>query len=128
MSIRYKATRRKNMIDPAQEPKYYATVVSRGKINIRAMAEQIANTTSLSSTDVVAVLEALTKELPFFLGEGNIVSLGDFGSFAINLKSNGVETEKELTSKEITAFHLTFRPGKELRVLLKKLKAEKTAE
>jgi predicted histone-like DNA-binding protein len=125
MSIKYTATRRKNMIDPAQKPKSYATAVSRGKLKLTQIAVEIASRTSLSTTDTVAVLDALTHVLPTFLEEGYIISLGDFGSFTVNLKSNGVEKEKDLSPKEITGFHLTFRPGKELRSLLTGLKAEK---
>lgn len=125
MSIGYNATRRKNMIDPAQPTKYYATAVSRGKMDIHRIAGVIASRTSLSTTDTVAVLDALTHVLPSFLEEGYIISLGDFGNFTINLKSNGVEKEEDLSPKEITRFHLTFRPGKELRSLMKGLTAEK---
>lgn len=107
MSITYKATKRMNMIDPAQSARYYETAVSRGKRDIRMIAKEIAERTSLSTTNAVATLHALTEILPFFLGEGDIVSLGDFGSFTINLKSKGVLNEENLSKDTIKDFHLT---------------------
>ena len=73
----------------------------------------------------MAVLYALKQVLPFFLVEGNILSLGDFGTFRINLHGIGAASKDEMTASNITSFMLNFRPGKELSELLKHIEAIK---
>ena len=46
---------------------------------------------------------------------GDIVSLGDFGTFALNIKSDGAESEEVFLQSKIKGVKLVFRPGKVLK-------------
>jgi len=46
------------------------------------------------------------------LSKGQIVYLGNFGSFQIGVSSKGAENEDEFTSSLIRGTRIAFRPGK----------------
>lgn len=125
MAIKFQAIARKNPLQPNDPAKFYPSPVYTDKLTLRKISKEIAERTSLSGTDVMAVLEALTQVLPFFLIEGNIIYLGDFGTFRISLHCNGKDTAEALIASDITDFKLLFRPGKELSTQLKLIEAVK---
>lgn len=113
MSIRYQVVKKRNPLKPNEPEKFYANAVYISKLTLRKIANQIAKETSLSGTDTLAVLDALTHVLPGYLLDSNIVNLGDFGSFRITIHATGADKEEEFTSANITGFKLHFRAGKE---------------
>jgi predicted histone-like DNA-binding protein len=125
MPINYKSVSRKNPISPGDPAKFYANPVYKDKITLRMIADQIATRTTVHRADTIATLEAMTEVLTFFLTSGNIVSLGNFGSFRISIRSNGAETDPELTAANIKSYHLLFRPGMDIQEALNNLKAAK---
>jgi predicted histone-like DNA-binding protein len=125
MAINFQPAKKINPLKPTEPAKYYANAVYKDKITLRKIATLIGSQTTISVPDTLAVLEALTQALPFFLTDGNIVSLGDFGTFRISLKSVGQATPEDLTAANITGSHLLFRKGKELDNKLKELKFAK---
>ena len=97
--------------DPA---KWYAIAQSAGEISLRELSTEIASRSTVSSADVLAVLENLLHVIPEELSKGNIVRLGDFGSFLLTIQSDGMSAEEEVTSAAIKSNKLHFRPGKEI--------------
>ena len=79
---------------------------------MRGLAKRISDISTVSTVDVMAVLEGLFQCLPDELTAGRIVRLGDFGSFYITLKSEGADTEKAFTVALIGGVVVKFRPGK----------------
>ena len=79
----------------------------------------------MSDTDVLAVLNDLTKVLVRHLSEGEIVRLGDFGSFQITISSEGAETEAKFNASMIKSNRIIFRPGEDLKEMLRNVKYEK---
>ncbi|MDP4272153.1 MAG: hypothetical protein Q8909_18825 [Bacteroidota bacterium] len=61
------------------------------------------------------------------LGRGNIVRLGDFGSFNLIITGEGQETADKVTSKTINSSKVQFRPGKEVKNQLGAISYEKLA-
>jgi len=59
------------------------------------------------------------------LKEGNMVQMGKLGSFAINIKSEGAESEEKFTPTLIKGAKLVYRAGNELKAMLKTLKFER---
>ncbi|MCX6245883.1 MAG: DNA-binding protein [Bacteroidetes bacterium] len=125
MAINFQPAKRINPLKPQDPAKYYANPVYKDKITMRKIATMIGTQTTISIPDTMAVLEALTQALPFFLIDGNIVYLGDYGTFRITLQSEGAATPEELTSANITGFRLLFRAGKEFAKKLKEMEATK---
>ncbi len=127
MSFNFKSISRKNPLSPGDPPKFYASPVYKDKIDLRTISGEIAKMTTVSRADSLATLQALGEVLSFFLTSGNIVYLGDFGTFRISLKCTGAATEPELTSSNIASYHLLFRPGIEIAEKIRNMKAEKKA-
>jgi len=106
--------------------KFYAQAVRSGELTFRKLSKEIAEgSTTVSDTDVLAVLNDLIKILRRHLENGEIVRFGDFGSFQITISSDGVEDEKKFNSSKIKSAKVTFRPGIDLKEMLNNLKYEK---
>ncbi|MBE0637218.1 MAG: HU family DNA-binding protein, partial [Bacteroidales bacterium] len=92
MSIKYKTTARKNLQKPTDPARYYAIATATGKTDIDKLSRLIANTSTVSRTDVYAVIMGLLETVADELADGNTVSLGKLGTFTVNLKSDSAET------------------------------------
>ncbi len=107
------------------ERKFYATKVSSGDIQLRELAKDISTISTVSTADVMAVLEALLETMPKYLADGKTIRLGDFGSFNIGISSRGESDAKSVTAHSITKNKMRFTPGKELRNTLSTVSYEK---
>ena len=125
MSVRFSAVARKNPRNLEAPPRYYPQVKSRGKTNLRQLSEHIADISTVSSVDTLAVLEALLMVIPQELAEGNVVQLGDFGSFSLRTQSRGSDTPDEVTAQNIVKRLVTFWPGKRFKQVLDAIIFEK---
>jgi predicted histone-like DNA-binding protein len=90
------------------------------------LSREIAEgSTPVSDTDVLAVLNDLTKVLKRHPDNGEIVRFGDFGTFQVALTSDGAETADKFHPSLITKPKVTFRPEIDLKEMLATLKYEK---
>jgi predicted histone-like DNA-binding protein len=127
MPVKYTLSLKGNPGNPDAPKKYYAQTKSTGDITLKEIGREIAeNSTTVSDTDVLAVLNDLTKALNRHLKAGKIVRFSDFGTFQINIKSEGAETEDKFNQKTmITEVKVTFRPGSDVTEMLNNIKFEK---
>jgi len=126
MSVKYVLVERKNPLRKDAEPKWYAMAKGSGELTFRKLSKEIAEgSTTVSDTDVLAVLNDLTKVLKRHLENGEIVRFGDFGSFQITLGSEGADKKEKFNHSMIKATKVTFRPGIDLKEMQKNLKFEK---
>ena len=112
MPIEYSLTERGNPADAKAPKKFYAAAKSTGDTTVRGLAKRISDISTVSTVDVMAVLEALFQVVPGELADGHIVRCGDFGSFFTTLQSTGAASEKEFTAALVTNVKVNFRPGK----------------
>ena len=119
MTIKYNVIPRKSLQKPTEAPKFYAIAKSDGEVSFKALAKEVAD------SDVLAVLNDLTKLLVKHLSDGKVVKFGDFGSFQINISSEGVANADKFTSSYIKNNKIQFRPGADLRAMLATVKYEK---
>lgn len=112
MPIEYSLAERGNPAKPNEPKKFYAAARSQGETTVRSIAERINQMSTVSTIDVMAVLEAFFQTVPQELAEGRIVRFGDFGSFSVTLQSEGAATEKEFNASLISNVKVAFRPGK----------------
>ena len=115
MALKYKPVAHKNPGDQTAPVKYYAQAVSTGKVSLRQLANRIAQISTVSPVDTLAVLEGFVQVIPEELANGNIVKLGDFGSFNVTLRSEGVDKAEDVSSSLIRNTSIRFRPGKLLK-------------
>lgn len=126
MSVKYTLSEKGNPAKPEVPKKFYATAKSTGEVTFRNLSKEIAQgSTTVSDTDVMAVLNDLTKLLARHLSEGRIVRFGDFGSFQISVSSEGAETEAKFNQSLIKGAKIAFRPGIDLKEMIATLKYEK---
>ena len=137
-NVTYSVSPRINPRDKEAAPKYYGHVQASGDIDLREMAERIQETCTVHKSDVFAVLIALEDVITDALKSGEIVRLGDLGTFQIGISSKGAETEKDYSDTLIKKARINFRPGSALvgiltnltfqKVKVRSSKADKEAE
>jgi predicted histone-like DNA-binding protein len=97
-----------------------------GEVTYRKLVKEVAEgSTTVSDTDVLAVLNELIKVLKRHLENGEIVRLGDFGTFQVTVVSDGADTEVQFHFSLIKNPKIAFRPGIDLKEMLANLKFEK---
>lgn len=126
MSVKYSVNSMRNPLKPMLPKKFYAKAQARAAVDMNRIAEEIAFATSLTDGDVLNVLRNLTHKLKEHLGDGDVVKLGEFGSFQYQLSSKGAETEKEFVTANILKARIQFRPGTMVKDGAAGLKFEKT--
>ncbi|MDM1550090.1 HU family DNA-binding protein [Empedobacter falsenii] len=125
MAVKYNVIQKAYPGDPTGPKKFYANSIADGEVSLRNLSKEIAQTSSISESDVYATLIDLAKMLSKHLSDGKIVRLGDFGSFQISISSEGMDTMNKVNSASIKSAKILFRPGLDLRDTLATLKYEK---
>ena len=125
MPVKYTVSERGNPLQPLQPKKWYANSKSAGDTTLRALSKEIAARSTVSPADIHAVLISLTEVLSEHLSNGKIVRLGDFGAFQVSISSAGAETAAKFNTSLIKGGKVVFRPGVDLKEMLKNLKYEK---
>ncbi len=126
MAVSYVLTQKGNPGNPDAPKKFYAQAKASGELTLRKLSKEIAEgSTTVSDTDVLAVLNDLTKILRRHLDNGEIVRFGDFGAFQVAITSEGAETADKFNASLIKGSKVTFRPGTDLKEMLATLKYTK---
>jgi len=125
MTVKYNTVQRGNPSNAEAPKKFYPSIESSGRKTLRQMAERIAQISTVSSTDTMAVLEALLTTIPQELASGNIVELGDFGNFWLRGDSEGTETAADVRASSIKGVLPRFNAGKEFKKVLDVIEFEK---
>ncbi len=116
MSVNYSLAHMSSKPGDDSAPKlFYAKAQAAGEVTMDEMAEDISYATSLTDGDVLNAIRALIKQVNRHLAAGKIVRLENFGSFQLQLRSTGAETEKKFTGTNITEATIQFRPGKPVK-------------
>ena len=110
-NVTYSVSPRINPRDKEAAPKFYGHVQASGDISLREMSERIQQTCTVHKSDVFAVLVALEDVITDALRGGEIVRLGDLGTFQIGISSKGASTEEDYTEDLIRKARINFRPG-----------------
>ena len=79
----------------------------------KRLAKDIEKESTVSETDVIAVLNAIPKVMTRYLAEGHSVKLDGIGSFFLNFecKKTGVDTAEEVSMDQVTNIKVQFRPA-----------------
>ena len=118
MTVKYNVISRGNPADPAAPEKYYVSIKSSGRVTLRELSRQIAEISTVSTVDTMAVLEGLLTVIPRQISNGNIVELGDFGTIWMSIQSEGSDTPEEVKAGNIKRVSARFTPGKEFKQVL----------
>ena len=110
-NVTYSVVPRINPREKNDPPKYYAQAQASGDVNIREMSERIQASCTVTKADVYAVLVSMEDVIIDALKSGEIVRLGDLGTFQIGVSGKGTLTEEEYDSSLIKKARINFRPG-----------------
>ena len=120
-NVTYSVVPRINPREKNDPPKYYAQAQASGDVNIREMSERIQASCTVTKADVYAVLVSMEDVIIDALKSGEIVRLGDLGTFQIGVSGKGTLTEEEYDSSLIRKARINFRPGIALSGILTNL-------
>ena len=123
--VTYSVSPRMNPSEKGTPPKFYGHVQARGDVSLREMSERIQQTCTVHKSDVFAVLVALEDVITDALKGGEIVRLGDLGTFQIGISSKGALTEEDYNDSLIKKARINFRPGVALAGILTSLDYQK---
>ena len=126
-SVTYSVVPRVNPRDKEAAPKFYAQAQARGDVNIREMATRIQGSCTVTKADVYAVLVALEDVIVEALQNGEIVRLGELGTFQVSLSGKGAVTSEDYDASLIKKARINFRPGLTLAGMLDSLSFSKVA-
>ena len=79
----------------------------------KRLAKDIEKESTVSQTDVMAVLNAIPNVMTRYLAEGHAVKLDGIGSFFLTFecKKTGVDTPEEVSMEQVTNIKVQFRPA-----------------
>lgn len=120
MAIKYKVVKLGNPSKKEEPKKFYAMVAESGRVDLPEIAENISRySTTVSKTDIIAVLTVLTEEIQNLLTKGHSVHLGELGYFHPTIQSKGVNSEEMVSPAIIEKAKARFVAGKSLESALK---------
>lgn len=125
MNVKYNVVERANPSNRQAPKKFYPSIVSSGRMTSRELAAEAANVSTLSSADLAAALEIFLAIIPKELAKGNIVELGDFGSFWLKSTSDGSDSADAVRATQIGSVLPRLNPGKEFKKVLDSIQFEK---
>ena len=125
--VTYSVVARKNMQKKDDPAKYYAQAQASGDVGLDEISTRVEKACTVHSADVVAVLKALEDEMVDGLSRGEIVRLGNIGTFQVGLRSKGAEKPEDFKAANISKARVNFRPGPVLADAMKTLSFSKVS-
>lgn len=125
MSVNYSVSQQSHDFTGNNVKLFYARSQSKGILNFNRLCKRISDRCTATKADVMAALEGCIYVMKEALEDGNIVKLGDFGSFQLSISSKGAENEKDFSSSNITRAKVNFRPGADITELYHNLEFNK---
>ena len=126
-NVTYSVSPRINPKDKNMPPKYYGHVQANGDVSLREMSERIQASCTVTKAEVYAVLVAMEDVIIDALKSGEIIRLGDLGTFQIGISSKGALTEEDYDDSLIKKARINFRPGVALVGILTNLSYQKVS-
>lgn len=118
-TIEYSVIPRKNPLRPEDNALFYAQIKAKEVVSLEQTCEMISRRCTVTKPDIMAVVAAFEENAIDGLLSGQIIRMGDLGSFRLTAKSEGTNTEKEFTSSKIKSPRIRFTPGKGLKKAMK---------
>jgi len=119
--VTYSVVARKNMLKKDDPAKYYAQAQASGDVGLDEISTRVEKACTVHSADVVAVLKALEDEMVDGLSRGEIVRLGNIGTFQV------AEKAEDFKAANISKARVNFRPGPVLADAMKTLNFSKVS-
>lgn len=125
MATPYRLRKRYNPRKLEEKAKYFPTPYYAGMITTEELTEDISYGTTLTETDVRAVLTTLSNKIVSYIELGYKVQLDDLGIFKLSFSGEGKEDKSEITARDIDDIHILFTPEPKIKRLIKRFKFRK---
>lgn len=126
MAVSYKVVSKKPRGLAGTLPvKYYPVITNRSVIDMRRLCDIISQKSSLTSGDIMAVVESLIQDIPNLLMDGYNVKLDNFGTFSIHASAEGKDDPSKVRGRDVTSVRMSFLPSKYVKRKLQNTKFEK---
>lgn len=102
------------------DAKFYPTPYYYGMVNTERLSEEISHATTLTETDVNAVLIALVSQIMTHIESGYKIKLDNLGIFKLSFSGDGKENPSDVTARDIRDIHILFTPESKLKRAIKK--------
>lgn len=107
--IKYKVVERENPVTRVKT--YFAQVAPVEPVTLEQVVKRIEKSSTVSSADIKAVLDALQFEVIQCLQDGKSVRLGDLGSFRPTISSRSAESAETFLPSNIKRVRVQFSPS-----------------
>ena len=125
--IQYSTAMMANPVKPEQAPKAYANLQLTGNVDINELAEHITEHNSVfSKGTIVGILTELSVCMRELIIQGYKVELGDLGTFAPSISSEGAASLEKFSASNIKTMGVNYLPGKAFDNLRRDAEFEKT--
>ena len=121
MSIKCFKQKREVPINGVPQEKYVARMQVGEKIDFERIAEMIEKRSTVSNSDILAVLSELETVMCWVMEEGHPVTLGLLGTFYPSMTAKACDNPKDVTKDTITKFKCIFKPSKYLKKKFKEV-------
>ncbi len=111
-----------------RKPRLHARVQTTGTTTTQRLAEYIKETTSLSTADVKAALDALAEAISFELSFGQRVYLEGLGYFSLTLTCPAIESSREIRAESVKVKNIVFRPDVDWKKRFRNASLEKARD
>ena len=118
MAIEFIRVQRNIQVGPNPGLKYLAVIKRGRKVQMDDIYKDMTDLSSLSRGDIKNTIDNYMLVVSKYLKDGRSVDMGEFGEFQVNLRANAMDTLDDVTAKTIKTISISFRMGKELKLLI----------
>ena len=118
MAIEFIRVQRNIVVGPNPGLKYLAVIKRGRKVQMDDIYKDMTDLSSLSRGDIKNTIDNFMLVVSKYLKDGRSVDMGEFGEFQVNLRANAMDTLDDVTAKTIKTISISFRMGKELKLLI----------
>ena len=120
--LRLKVIKRRDPRDLSAQPKFYASVKRNQNVGLYHLVDELSLISPINKGDTVSVLINLIELVPKELARGNTVTLGNLGTFWINVSSQGFDNEEEVSPDVAEKVKVHFKASNQLKQLMSNLR------
>ena len=125
--IQYSVAMMPNPMKPDEAKKAYANLQLTGIVDINELAEHITEHNSVfSKGTIVGILTELAVCMRELILQGYKIELGEIGTFAPSISSQGAKTRDEFSATNIKTMGINFNDGKAFENLRRDAEFERT--
>lgn len=106
---------------------FFGQVRSVRTLEFSELCKQVAEVSTASTGDVKVVIDGLSTVMLRQMGYGDVIRLGELGSFRMVSGSSGVEEEENFHTSMFKNGRIIYTPGAAFKQIAKEVKFEKGA-